>query len=163
MPPPNKITPSRLHAPPRAPTTSQSVCGGPPLASIFISLSCAKYAIDLLSGDQNGNDASSVPGSGCAVSASIPRIQSENFCEVSRTVNTSLRPSGEIDALAPGRPPDTNEPFSGGSMKKRTGVGVVERARYAARKPPTAATAIAAVATFHQIADCDGRAVTPAA
>jgi glucose dehydrogenase len=50
-----------LQAPPRGRGASHSVCGGPPFTGIFFSLSWAKNAIYRLSGDQNGNAASSVP------------------------------------------------------------------------------------------------------
>src|SRR2546428_171734 len=62
----NTIVPSWPQLPP-APPALHSVCGGPPLAAIFSSLCCAKYAMNRLSGDQNGYAASSVPGSGCAI------------------------------------------------------------------------------------------------
>src|SRR5437879_1872939 len=59
-----KITSWRLHAPPRPLGAEQSVCAGPPEASILLRLPAAKNPTKRLSGDQNGKDAPSVPASG---------------------------------------------------------------------------------------------------
>src|SRR5712691_13454804 len=71
----NTITPSRFHVPPSPAGASQSVCDGPPDTSILLSLPCAKKAMDLLSGDQNGRTAPSVPVKGRASGASSERTQ----------------------------------------------------------------------------------------
>src|SRR5205085_11933617 len=65
--PAKTITSSLFQVPP--PTFRgllQSVIGGPPEASIFLSLPSAKKPIDRLSGDQKGYAAPSVPFSDCA-------------------------------------------------------------------------------------------------
>src|SRR3989442_14547336 len=59
-----RITPSGDQLPPLPPGASAMVCAGPPPASIFLSLPPAKNATKRLSGDQNGNAASSVPARG---------------------------------------------------------------------------------------------------
>ena len=50
----NRIVPSAPHAPPRGAEVLAKVCGGPPAISMRFSLPAAVYAIDRLSGDQNG-------------------------------------------------------------------------------------------------------------
>ena len=53
-----------------------------------------------LSGDQNGNAASSVPGKGCAVSESIGRTHSSVLPTTSLEVKARLKPSGEMAPAA---------------------------------------------------------------
>src|SRR5215831_7775191 len=65
---PNRMTPSAFQVPPLADGASQIVAAGPPAASTRLSFALAKKPTCLLSGDQKGNVASSVEGSGCAVS-----------------------------------------------------------------------------------------------
>src|SRR5438874_2499402 len=66
----NKMMPSAFHDPPRPPAAFANVCGAPPAISARFSFESAKNPTDVLSGDQNGYDAPSVPTSGCAVSES---------------------------------------------------------------------------------------------
>ena len=73
------ITPSGLQLPPCPMGAFASVSGGPPAASIVLSLPPAKNPMDLLSGDQNGNLAFSVPASGCAVREFKGRTHSRVF------------------------------------------------------------------------------------
>src|SRR5262245_47650261 len=63
--------------------------------SIRFNLPSAKNPTEALSGDQNGNDAVSVPGSGCAVTESSRRTQS---CDLPsfNAEKTKRRPSGEM-------------------------------------------------------------------
>ena len=63
----NKMTPSRLQAPPRPFDASASSCAFPPGRSRRFSLASAKKPIARLSGAQNGNVAPSVLGRGWAV------------------------------------------------------------------------------------------------
>ena len=127
-----------------------SVCGGPPLAAIFSSFCCAKYAMNRLSGDQNGNAASSVPGSGCAVSESMGRIHNRTLPDASRAVNASLLPSGEMTTLVPVRLEVTNVVFSGGYTKNRVTDGVIGRdADHQAVAPATVVSASSAAAACH--------------
>src|SRR5262245_33223669 len=82
------ITSLALQVPPRLSGTSQMVTGGPPDTSIFLSFPPAKNARKRPAGDQNGEDAPSVPGSSRAVSASSGRTHS------------MVRPSGALAANA---------------------------------------------------------------
>src|SRR5688500_20257722 len=77
---PTRITPSRLHVPPRAGTTSHNVCTGPPVASTFLSLPPLKKPMNRLSGDQKGGEGdplTCVPASGLAVNESRERTHSK--------------------------------------------------------------------------------------
>ncbi len=60
------MTPSELQDPSAPVGASQMVCGGPPAMSTFFSFPAAMNATKRLSGDQNGRNAPSVPGSGRA-------------------------------------------------------------------------------------------------
>src|SRR5262245_36749817 len=92
-----------------------------------MSFCCAKYAMKRLSGDQNGNAASTVPGRGCAVSESMSLIHNRVVPDGSRAVNASLLPSGEMVTLVPTRFNVTNVVFSGGYTKNRVVVSVAGR------------------------------------
>jgi hypothetical protein len=74
---PNSSTFPELHAPPRPWFAAHSATGGPPATCTFLSLLSAKKAMYRLSGDQNGNDASSVPAIWRVVSVASDRSQSE--------------------------------------------------------------------------------------
>jgi hypothetical protein len=65
-----------------------------------LSLLSAKKAIERESGDQNGNVAFSVPGTGCAASEPRGLTQSADRPCVSRAVNATLRPSGDSTSIA---------------------------------------------------------------
>src|SRR5687767_13168557 len=83
---PQEGTPSNL--------PSQMRPGGPPLASTFLSLPSAANPINRLSGDQNGEEAPSVPAraSGCEASSDL----SQSCVRPSVvTTNATCRPSGE--------------------------------------------------------------------
>src|SRR5262249_42741566 len=80
---------------PRPAVTLVSTCGAPPAMSMRFSLPSAKNPTDALSGDQNGYDAPSVPGSSCAATESNGRSQSWDLLSWDAK-NTRLRPSGEI-------------------------------------------------------------------
>src|SRR6267142_189124 len=60
------IVPSWFQLPPRAMEVSQMVSGGPPCASIFLSLESAKKPMERLSGDQKGKESPAVPSRGRA-------------------------------------------------------------------------------------------------
>ena len=90
------ITLSRFHVPPRPNSASHTTIAGPPSMRILLSLPSAKKPIERLSGDQNGNVASSVPGRTCA-STALKRSHARAECP-SRLLatNTIELPSGEI-------------------------------------------------------------------
>src|SRR2546428_9089174 len=90
------ITPSRFQAPPRAKGASQSVSAGPPAASIFLSFPSAKNPTKRLSGDQNGNEAPSVPVSACAESPSRERTQRISLPSAVGATKVRRWPSGEM-------------------------------------------------------------------
>src|SRR5262249_16494594 len=97
--------------------TSHRVCGGPPEASTFLSLPAMKNPIERLSGDQNGNEASSVPFNGCAVRESSARTHNLGLPSAPAWEYTIRLPSGEIAIPLP------KEGLSGaGSWKRTTGV-----------------------------------------
>ena len=68
----------------------------PPATGIFFSFSAAKNPTCVLSGDQNGMCAFSVPSSALAVSASSGRTHNRVVPLGSAVVKTSVRPSGEM-------------------------------------------------------------------
>ena len=63
-----RMTPSAFQDPPRPLSASQTVRARPPEIGTHLSLCPAKKATLRLSGDQKGNDASSVPSSSWGVS-----------------------------------------------------------------------------------------------
>ena len=79
----------------------------------------AKKPSERLSGDQNGNIASSVPGNGAATSESSGRTHSCNLPAASRAVKASFVPSGEIAELVAGRPPVLKLVPGGAETKNR--------------------------------------------
>src|SRR5215475_6659046 len=91
---PKRITPSRLQVPPTGTSTSQRVCTGPPVASIFLSRPSAKKPRKRLSGDQKGKVAPSAPSSGLASEEASARTQSCTLLPVA-AVKASQFPSGE--------------------------------------------------------------------
>src|SRR5258708_39206423 len=83
----NRMVPSRFQVPPRPCGASHNTCADPPGVappeadpveerSIFLSFPCAKNAMAWPSGDQNGCDASSVPGIGVAPRPPTGGVQS---------------------------------------------------------------------------------------
>src|SRR5262245_51345266 len=93
--PEKRITPPGPHVPPRGSDASQIVCTGPPATSTRFSFPCAKNAIDRLSGDQNGNDASSVPASALGATASSGRTHSIESLPATSATNARYCPSGD--------------------------------------------------------------------
>src|SRR5579863_9202881 len=94
--PPNRITLSLLQAPvPTAVGDVHRVCGGPPATSIFLSSFPTENPRNRLSGDQNGDEEPSVPGSCRHWSVSRSRIHKPLLSPVA--LKTSLWPSGEIE------------------------------------------------------------------
>src|SRR5262249_7745376 len=90
-----RITPSRLHEPPAGLLVPASISTEPPSISIRLRLLPAKNPMERLSGDQNGQEASSVPASGRAEIASSER---SNNCDRPSVIATKtiFFPSGEI-------------------------------------------------------------------
>src|SRR5262249_53105039 len=72
---PYRMTLSLFHVPPRPPGASHNTVGTPPAIGTFISLPPAKNPMYLPSGDQNGNDAPSVPARARLVTEPAGRIQ----------------------------------------------------------------------------------------
>src|SRR5215472_4812493 len=85
----NRITPSRLQVPGVGPTSAK-VSIGPPDKATFFSLPPEENPINRPSGDQKGNVAFSVPGSGSADGESSARIQSCCPLEPTEAMNASL-------------------------------------------------------------------------
>jgi hypothetical protein len=67
--------------------------------AIFLSLPVLKNPRDLLSGDQNGKEAPSVPANACGKSSSSGRTQSTSLPRASGATNASSRPFGEIEGV----------------------------------------------------------------
>src|SRR5579863_554194 len=95
----NRIVPSDPQAPPRGWGASARVCTAPPLASMILSFPWAKNPRLRLSGDQNGELASSVPANGCAAVESRGRTHSWGANPAMVATNASLVPSGEMAVL----------------------------------------------------------------
>src|SRR5262245_38488435 len=153
-----RITSCVLHVP-SLPGRLHTTCVGPPAAEIFLSFPSAKNAMFLLSGDQNGLLASSVPGSGWAVEEPSGRVQS---CVFPSTVaiNTILLPSGE--RKFPSAP--IIRPLSGEKTSKRTtrawggGEKKVRMANAPASKRDNAATATKAYSRRDEVLGMTGAA-----
>ena len=89
-----KMTPSGPHAPPTAPEALTNVRDDPPSMSIRLSCPSAKNATDLLSGDQNGKRAPSVPGSTRGDTVLSGRSHKRDWPS-DVAANVSVWPSGE--------------------------------------------------------------------
>jgi len=81
---------------PRSFAVVARVWASPPPAGIFFSFPSAKKPTHLLSGDQNGAAAPSVPGIMRAVISSIVLVQRIGRLPRRAATNTILRPSGDI-------------------------------------------------------------------
>jgi hypothetical protein len=79
-----------------------------------LSFPSAKKPRKRLSGDQNGKDGFSVPGSACIERESRARIQRRFLPEASLATNAILRPSGDKDT-------PRRAVFSGRTMEERIG------------------------------------------
>src|SRR5262245_8803304 len=130
---PKIITPpALLQAPPKGSGTSQSVCTGPPVTSIFLRRLSAKKPMKRLSGDQKGKIAPCVPLSSLASVESSGRTQSWSLPPVA-AVKARWRPSGDT-AIWP------KLDFSGGRMENfiaRVSLGAGWRIKYANVNPNT--------------------------
>src|SRR5262245_51659264 len=90
------MVPSGPHDPPRISlAAAQTTIGGPPDASIFLSSPPAKNARERLSGDQNGEDASSVPRSTRGAKVPSDRIQRNARPWAFLATNATSRPFGD--------------------------------------------------------------------
>src|SRR5437016_4609872 len=94
------IIPSRFQEPPNTAALLHTICGAPPDNSIFLSFPSAEKQRERLSGDQKGQDAPSVPGSGEASSESSGRTHSRRFPSELAT-NARRRPSGDTAGTSP--------------------------------------------------------------
>src|SRR5262245_413168 len=119
--PEKRMVPSLFQLPPRAALQMQIVCGGPPLASTRFSCVCAMYAMDRLSGDQNGCCALSVPFN---LRASNESSDCTHRCCPSgeAAMNARARPSGEMANGESGGLASNDTP-DGGTMWNRTAAG----------------------------------------
>jgi len=93
------MVPSLFHAPPDpvcSVLVAQMSRGRPPEISVLFSLPLAKNPIERLSGDQNGEEAPSVPSSCRGVIDPISRINREGIEPDDEAINAIARPSGEI-------------------------------------------------------------------
>src|SRR5947209_19554957 len=90
-----RITPSAPHAPPRPNGASARICGELLLSSTVFSLFSAKNPRDVLSGDQKGNIAPSVPGIMRASRESMGRTQIAVFPLASVAVTAMVAPAVE--------------------------------------------------------------------
>src|SRR6202521_6358131 len=109
------MPPSRFHVPPRPVVASQSVNGGPPEASIFLSLHTAKNPMNRLSGDQKGKAAPSVPARGWGCNESSGRTHKSSFPSGVVATYAKRRPSGDR-ANPEAVPPRTKLEFAIGLM-----------------------------------------------
>ena len=117
----NRIRFELPQVPPRPFRASQIATGAPPFASIRNIFPFAKNPMAWPSGDQNGRNAPSVPGSSIASSLSIERIQREVL--PSRLATNAIRvPSGDR-AGGPFRLSSAKCVPSGGSKVPRTTCG----------------------------------------
>src|SRR5947207_15640085 len=97
--------------PPRGVGASAIDSSDPPVASMRRNFPSAKNASDLLSGDQNGKSALSVPLSGCAKELS-GRTQSRGAAAPDFATNAILLPSGDKIAV----PPSNSKTECGGAL-----------------------------------------------
>src|SRR3954466_2380835 len=114
-----KMTSPGPHEPPRPTGASQIAIPGPWVASTFLSFPSEKYAIILLSRDQNGNVAFSVPASSMAFNESSGRTQRSLFPSTLAT-NASFLPSGETTTGPATSPINSKRAFGGGLMNALT-------------------------------------------
>src|SRR5438270_10386726 len=94
------MMPSLFHVPPISRGESHNTCAFAPVSSERLSLPFEPYAIDRLSGDQNGSMALSEPGRSVASGASILRTNNILFPSADVAVNAIFCPSGEITAAS---------------------------------------------------------------
>src|SRR4029077_8879111 len=90
-----RIVPSFPQEPPSGEGVIASVRTDPPARSTRFSLASAKKPSDRPSGDQKGDDARSVPGTGCASGASNARTHSRGG-PFDWAVKAIFSPSGEM-------------------------------------------------------------------
>src|SRR5262245_52871329 len=133
-----RMTPARLQDPPVPRWEFASTRTEPPSTSIRFNLLSAKNPIDRLSGDQNGNWAPSVPGSGRAAPESSGRNHIRDCRSVLATKATA-RPFGEIAT-------DVGVIEGGVSMSRRISAGAGARLSVHAATPAAAAAASATTA-----------------
>src|SRR3954465_11041767 len=91
----NTMTPSAFQVPPDRFGPPQMFCPGPPVTLIFLICPPEKNAISRLSGDQNGDNAPSVPISSSGLVDS-KRLRKMAVPVSVDAVKASHRPSGEI-------------------------------------------------------------------
>src|ERR1700746_4001785 len=109
------MTLSRFHVPPRALGASARIVTGPPEAETLRNLPAAKKAIALLSPDQNGAYAPSVPAILSAVSPASLRTQIKLRSLGARAAKATMVPSGESTG-GPGKAPMKSKTVLGGGM-----------------------------------------------
>jgi hypothetical protein len=93
----NTIRFDGVQTPPRAPGASAITSARPPAAAIVLSLVFVKYAMRVLSGDQNGSATPASPSRRRAVIVSSDRTQSSASERLTLPMtNATIVPSGEI-------------------------------------------------------------------
>src|SRR5262249_28884003 len=103
----NRIVPSRFHVAPASCALSVITNGFPPESSTRFSLRSAKNPICLLSGDQKGTNAPSVPGKGFATDESIGRTHMlKVLLPGLLATNARCLPSGDICGIGAMAKPD---------------------------------------------------------
>src|SRR5262245_56928586 len=110
------MTSSRLHVPPPGFGDASEIVSMLPVdSSIFFSLRSAKNATNLLSGDQNGSDAPSVPGTALSSDRSNGRSHRAGLGLLGPGASyTSFDPSGDIASVLDGATPP-----GGNAIEKR--------------------------------------------
>src|SRR5256885_11518238 len=112
------MTPSALQVPPRFEGASQSTCGAASERSVLFSFPFAKNASERPSGDQNGYDAPSVPGTRRGATVSTARRKRELTPSAVRATNARRLPSGDR-ARAPVSSGDGMKELSGAETANR--------------------------------------------
>src|SRR4029453_378511 len=118
------MSPDRDQLPPREFGASQIVVTGPPDASMRRSFDSEKKAIDLPSGDQNGERAPSVPASG--VAGPVPSDWTHSLPPA--PYGGRAPPGGQVPGAA-SSPVSRQAVFSGGRMNEWAAPGRATRAR----------------------------------
>src|SRR5439155_3388694 len=132
---------------------------GPPAELTVYNAPPAKNPSIWLSADQNGEIATSVPGSGRRSSVSSRRSHSVEFADASTAPNATVRPSGETAGGAMfGVAFQSNLNPGGGEIENRTSAGGESAGRSATAAPATASAATTAAVAIHASARVRPRA-----
>jgi hypothetical protein len=114
------MIPSRFQEPPKPDGASHNATNPVPTASIRFSFPLAKNPIDFPSGDQNGCDAPSVPGSGCAERPSSGRTHKSLLPSADVATKASRLPSADTAIGLASRVEERKLEPSGGDIEDLT-------------------------------------------